>query len=301
MLELRGLLLIYLAPSFTRALEGFLAQKGVVIVAARDRKLRQRRSNPGKIEIAFGRDALALLQSCLATFPSLRHLFRRCETPLAIGMQQSARDGIVDGGVVTQRGEDVMNEPAVVVDVARLLANDPGYAMSFCQLYERCRQRSLIAACMMQLYFDGEPFAESFPPLAEHALCSLEIIFAETGCDRPGRRTGQHLNSLTPLRYLLPGDARAPPRLFPISFLPRRELAHPRSRDERCDVIEPDFAPRQESDGTSIDIELGTDDRLDVLAPRLESESDYPAQIRGIGDANSVIAECRRAGDKRFR
>ena len=153
----------------------------------------------------------------------------------------------------------------------------------------------------MQLDFDRQPVAKDMTPAAEGVLGLLVVTIAQTGCDRPGRRTGQHLNSLTPLRYLLPGDARATPRLFPISFLPRRELAHPRSRDERCDVIEPDFAPRQESDGTSIDIELGTDDRLDVLAPRLESEADYPAQIRGIGDADGAIAECRRAGDKRFR
>src|SRR5438270_9215543 len=173
--------------------------------------------------------------------------------------------------------------------------------MCFGQLDQRCRQRCLVTASVMQLHFDGEPVSKNFPPLTERPLSRLEITVTQTGCDRPRGGTGQHLNSLTPLRYLLPGDARATPRLFPISFLPRRELAHPRSRDERCDVIEPDFAPRQESDGTSIDIELGTDDRLDVLAPRLESEADYPAQIRGIGDADGVIAECRRAGDKRFR
>ena len=108
-LELRPLLLVDLAPALTSALEDFLAQESVVVVTGGNGKLRQRRPHPGKIEITFSRDALTLPQSCFATLPALRHFFRRGQTPLAIGMQQPARNCIVDSGVVTQRCQNVMN------------------------------------------------------------------------------------------------------------------------------------------------------------------------------------------------
>src|SRR5437588_8745845 len=105
---------------------------------------------------------------------------------------------------------------------------------------------------MVELHLDGEPITKNFSPLAEPALGSLEIIVTKTGCDRPRSRTGQHLKSFTPLRYLLPGDARAPPRFFSISLLPRRELTHPRSGDQRGDVVESFLAARQNGDRTPI-------------------------------------------------
>jgi hypothetical protein len=101
-LDLRGLLVVDLAPSLTRALVNFLAQERVVVVARRNGKFRQRRTNPRQIEIAFGGDAFALLDTLLPTFPSLRHLLRRDETPLAVRMKQSPRDGVIDRGVVAQ-------------------------------------------------------------------------------------------------------------------------------------------------------------------------------------------------------
>src|SRR5438270_6632781 len=169
--------------------------------------------------------------------------------------------------------------------------------MCFGQLDQRCRQRCLVTASVMQLHFDGEPVSKNFPPLTERPLSRLESTVTETGCDRPRGGTGQHLNSFTPLRYLLPGDARASPRFFPISFLPRRELADPRSGDERSDVVESPFAARQNGDRTAIDIELGADDRSDVLPSCFQSEADYAAQIRGVGDADGFVAECSCAGD----
>src|SRR4029077_5619407 len=106
-------------------------QKLVIVIAGGHRKFGQRRSHPGKTEITFGCDSLAFLQACFAPLPPRSHLLRRSETPLPIRMQQPARESVVDGRVVTKRGEDVVNETAVVVDVARLLTNHPGHAMSF--------------------------------------------------------------------------------------------------------------------------------------------------------------------------
>src|SRR5712671_7271225 len=120
----------------------------------------------------------------------------------------------------------------------------------------------------MQLHFDREPVAERIAPPAERALRTLVVATAETGCDRSSRRTGQHLQSFTPLRYLLPRDARASARLLSISLLPRRELAYARPGDERSQIVEPLFRPSKESSRTSIDHELGTDYRFHILPAR---------------------------------
>src|SRR5207245_5688729 len=96
-LDLCCLLVIDLAPPLARALENFLAQKRVVVVAGGNRKLWQRRPHPGKTEIAFRCDSLALDQSRLASFPALCHLLGRSEPPLAIRMQQPPRERVVDG------------------------------------------------------------------------------------------------------------------------------------------------------------------------------------------------------------
>ena len=216
-------------------------------------------------------------------------------------MQQPARERLIYGDVVSQCGEHVVNEPAVVVDVAGLVADHPRHPVPLGQLDQRGGERRLVAARVVQLHFDREPVAEDVAPLTELVLCSLVVVGAETGCDRPGRRTGQHLQSFTPLRYLLPGDARASARLFSIPLLPRREITHARPGDERSEIIESLLAPSQKSGGASIDHQLGADDGLQILLSCLESEADDPAQIGGIGDPESAVAERRRTGGECFR
>jgi hypothetical protein len=108
-------------------------------------------------------------------------------------MQQPARERIVDGGVVTESSEHIVYEPAVVVDVARLVTDHPRYLVPLGELDQRRGERRLVAAGVVQLHFDREPVAEDIAPLAESALGALEIAGPEAGCDRPGRRTGQHL------------------------------------------------------------------------------------------------------------
>jgi hypothetical protein len=144
---------------------------------------------------------------------------------------------------------------------------------------------------VVQLHFDREPLAEDVAPPAECALSSPVIAGAETGCDRPGRRTGQHLQSFAPLRYLLPGDARSSTRLFSISLLPRRELTHARPGDERSQVIESFLASSDKGGRTPIDHELGADYWSQILPACLQCEADDPAQIGSVGDSNGAVAE----------
>src|ERR1700693_4684863 len=215
-------------------------------------------------------------------------------------MQQPARERVVDGRVVSKGGEDIVHEPAVVVDVACLLTNHPRHFVAFGQLDQRGGERRLVAACVMQLHFDREPVTEDIAPPTERALRASVITSAETGCDRPGRRTGQHLQSFTPLRYLLPRDARASARLLSISLLPRRELTDARPGHEGSQVVEALFRPGQEGGGTSIDHELGTDYWLHILPARFESESNYSSEIGGVGNPDGAVAECCRAGGECF-
>jgi len=123
-------------------------------------------------------------------------------------VQQPARERVVDCRVVTKSGEHVVHEPAVVVDVPRLVTYHPWYLVPLRELDQRRSQRRFMPARVMKLYFDREPFAEDIAPLAEGALRSPEITRAQTGCDWPRCRTGQHLESLAPLRYLKPRNAR---------------------------------------------------------------------------------------------
>src|SRR4029077_13454669 len=300
-IQLRGLLVVDLTPSFSRALKNLLAQKGVVTVAGGHRELGQRRSHPGETEIALRCDSLALLQSSFAPLPACGHFFGGCETPLAVRMQQPARERVVDRRIVTKSGEDVVHEPAAVVDVACLLTNHPRHFVTLGQLDQRGGERRLVATRVMQLHFDRQPVTEDFAPPAERALRASVITSAETGCDRPGRRTGQHLQSFTPLRYLLPRDARASARLLAISLPPCRELTDARPGDERGQIVEAFFRPSQEGGGTSIDHELGTDYRLHILPARFESESNYSSEIRGVGNPDGAVAERCRARGQRFR
>jgi hypothetical protein len=152
-------------------------------------------------------------------------------------------------------------------------------------------ERGFVPAGVVQLHFNRESVAEDVAPPTERALRPSVITIAETGCDRPGRRTGQHLQSFASLRYLLPGDARASARFFSISLLPRRELANARSGDERSQIVEPLFAPSQKAGRTSIDYELGANDRPYILPSCLESKANYPTQIGRVGDSNGAVAE----------
>ena len=159
------------------------------------------------------------------------------------------------------------------------------------QLDQRRGERRLVAARVVQLHFDGEPAGEDIAPLAESVLRTSIITGAKTGGDRPGRRTGQHLQSFTPLRYLLPGDARASARRSSIPLLPRREITYARAGDERSEIVESLLAPRQKRDGTSIDHEIGPDDWFQIPPARLQSEADDPSEVRGVGDPEGAVAE----------
>lgn len=100
-------------------------------------------------------------------------------------MQQPARERIVDGRIVSERRQHVVHEPAVVVDVARLVTYHPRHFVTLSKLDQRRSQRGFIPAGVMQLHFDREPVAEDFAPPAKRSLRASVVAGAETGCDRP--------------------------------------------------------------------------------------------------------------------
>ena len=81
-------------------------------------------------------DADGLAKTFLASPPSLGHLLRRKETPLAVRMQQPARGGVVDREFVAQRGEHVVDETSRLVHVARILRGEPRETFLFGELDE---------------------------------------------------------------------------------------------------------------------------------------------------------------------
>ena len=155
-------------------------KEGIVRKSGGHRKFRQRRPHPRQIEIALRCDALALLQARFASpsFPALGHLFRRHETPFAVRVQQPTRERVIYGCVVAESSEHIVHEPAVVVDVARLVTYHPRYFVSLGELDQRRSQRRFIPARVVELHFDCEPVAEDIAPLAKRPLSSLEIAGA---------------------------------------------------------------------------------------------------------------------------
>ena len=79
-------------------------------------KVGQGRAHPVEREPgALLGDADGLAEPFLASLPSLGHLLRRKETPLAVRMEQPARGGVVDREIVAQRGEHVVDETTRLV------------------------------------------------------------------------------------------------------------------------------------------------------------------------------------------
>ena len=258
----------------------------------RDRELRQRRTHPAR---AGSRDSTRCARSprCPARVPChrSRHLLGREQPPLAVRMEQPAPGRGVDVDVVAQRGEDVVHEPAVVVDVARIVRDDPRHPASLGELDERAGERSFVAAGVVQLHFDGEPVAEHLAPFVEHAARVGAIAGADGGGDGPGGGSGERMEPGAVLGDFAPGHVRPAAARLPVGLGPARPRAHARTRDERGEVAIAFGGADDERGGPPVHAELGADDRPQrPTQPRRVHEPRNAAEVGGVGDAEGGVA-----------
>src|SRR5437868_11347131 len=93
------------APAIVRALVDALAQEGVLRHAVGNGKRRQRRSHPFEFEAALVRDLRGLVQSRLASQPAPPEVVGGEQLPLAVWMEHAGLQRLVNGHLVSQRGE----------------------------------------------------------------------------------------------------------------------------------------------------------------------------------------------------
>ncbi len=84
-------------------------------------------------------------------------------------MEEAALGRGLEIDVVAERGERVVDETAVVVDVPRIVRDDPRDPPTLGQVHERAGERALRASRVVELHFDGEAFAEHVAPFVEQA------------------------------------------------------------------------------------------------------------------------------------
>src|SRR5262249_2260503 len=145
------------APALLCADEDALAKEARVGVTVWHGELRHWWTHPPELEVStFGGNALARLDALLPALPSPRHLLGRQETPLAVRVEETALGRGLEGHVVAERGERVVDEPAVVVDVARVVRDDPRDPATLGEVHERAGERSLRASRVVELHLDGE-------------------------------------------------------------------------------------------------------------------------------------------------
>ncbi len=167
-LQLRPLPLVHFAPALPRAPERQLPQPRVVAMARRHPEVGHGRPQPAQVEAARRRHLRARRQPLLPAPPQLRHLLRRLQPPLAVGVQHAPRRRRVHVQPRPQRREQVVHQPAGPVQVARLVGRHPRQPLPPRQLDERARQRRLLARHMVQLGLDGQPPRKQLPPARQH-------------------------------------------------------------------------------------------------------------------------------------
>jgi hypothetical protein len=77
-----------------------------------------------------------LSDSFLATFPAQRHFGRSAQSPFVIGMQDPALLCFIESATHSQRGENVVRETGIGIDVARILRDQPWHVRAMGELYE---------------------------------------------------------------------------------------------------------------------------------------------------------------------
>src|SRR6185437_8025400 len=97
--------------------------------------------------------------------------------PLTIRMQQTALRCAIEIETCAQRGEHVVDQPAVVTQIARVVADHPWSRCPRCKIDQRARERALVAASAMALHLDRDPATENFPPFMKYAFGFIPPTF----------------------------------------------------------------------------------------------------------------------------
>ena len=137
--DLRALPVADRPPAPDRARVGELAQELRLTLASGRGEGGERRTQPAQGEGTVLRDAQALLQPLLPPLPEKRHLPGGLQPPLSIGQQQSPTESRLVVHPRPQRGEEIVHPPPVGIQIARLVAGDPGDPRLPRQLDERLR------------------------------------------------------------------------------------------------------------------------------------------------------------------
>lgn len=206
-------------------------------------------------------------------------------------MEESALGCGVEVDVVAERGERVVDEAAVVVDVARIVRDDPRNLPPLGEVDERAGKRALDASGVMELDFDGETFAEHVAPFVEQAPGVGAVSAADERRDWPGRRPGERDEPGTQLGHFAPCDVRPAAPLLAVLLGPARPRAHAAACDERREVAVALGGAHEERGGPAVDAQLGPDDRPELATrPCCVDESRDAAQVCRVGDAERGVA-----------
>src|SRR6185312_9624181 len=208
------------APTYRCAFVHLHSQILVCICVIGNRERRQRRPEPAHGEITLRCDALALLDSTFQSGPHLEHRVRRFEMPFTIRMQQAALRCAIEIETCTQRGEHVMDEPAVVTQIAWVVADYPWSRSRRCKIHERASESTLVTASAMALHLHRDSAVESFPPFMKSPLGFIPPTVAHELRKRAGRRARQQVQSSRMFRHVRPRHTRHSAHALPAGRRP---------------------------------------------------------------------------------
>jgi hypothetical protein len=166
-LELTSLGLIEHSPTLTGSALDTEPEERIVGMTFGDWEMGQGRPHPCETEVA----PMGYLLSCLETFlpcrPAASHVIRGEESPAAVGQQQTLARCFREGEICAERSKHVMDETTFLVDVARILGDDPGYVERLGEIHQQIGKLSFRSAPFMALNLDREAIAKHFPPFGK--------------------------------------------------------------------------------------------------------------------------------------
>src|SRR5437868_5933337 len=135
-------------------------------------------------------------------------------------MKKPAQHRVLYGGVVAQRGENVVDQSTVGVDVSRIVRDNPRNSMPVGEL-DQCRSECCLASAgVMETHFNSESIAKNFAPLVERACGGGVIARLNARGDRTRCWTSEHMHSRTSLSQIFPAHTWPSTQLCVLSFLP---------------------------------------------------------------------------------
>ena len=151
-------------------------------------------------------------------------------------MQQAALRGSIEIEASAQRGQHVVHQPAVAVEITRVVADDPRSPCTSSQVHQRTSECTLVAASAMTLYLHSNPSAERFAPLMQRPFGVITPPVTYKLRNGTRRRPCQQVQSLRTLGHVRPGHAGHSTPALPIGRRPIAQRSDSRARDERREV-----------------------------------------------------------------